>query len=97
MVIVVLDTGGREITVESLKILVGRARPTVQEQEFGSGVVAHTLSPDAKLSLRSVHRNQPHAAAEHIASIGVVQIGRCIGRWRDGFFQMDLQFARFSA
>ncbi len=74
VVVVVLDAGYREVTVECFKIFAGRAGPAVEEEHFRGRVITNPLGPHAKGPLRRIHRNHLHSTTENIVSARVVQI-----------------------
>ena len=76
VVVVVLDPRRRQIAVEGLEVLVGRARPAVQQQQPHRRGVADALGPDPEGALRRLDRDHPHAAAQDVVAAGGVEIAR---------------------
>src|SRR5215211_635093 len=76
VVVIVLDPRRRQIAVEGLKVLVGRARSAVQQQQPHCGGVADALGPDPERALRRIDRDHPDATAEDVVAVGAVEIAR---------------------
>src|SRR5580704_9071879 len=74
VVVVVLNARRGKVAVARLQVLMGRARPAVQEQHPQAGIVASPLHPHPVPAGRRVHRNHSGPPAQHVLPAGIVQI-----------------------
>ena len=74
VVVVVLHPGRRKEAVAGLQVLVGSARPAVEQEHLEIGVVADPLGPHLQRPGRGVDRDHPGAAAQPVVPARVVQV-----------------------
>src|SRR5262249_58738654 len=64
IVVVVLDSGARQVAVERLEILMGGRRAAVQQQYLDPGIVSYSLGPDVERTLGSLDGDESRTARE---------------------------------
>ena len=78
IVVVVLDAGSRQKTVERLEVFVGHSRSAVQQQHLDPRIISDALRPDVEGAARRRNRNHFHTAAQYVVAARVVEISaRC--------------------
>src|ERR1044071_9607272 len=74
VVVVLLDAGRRQETVERLTVLVRGGRAAVKQQQLHCRVISNALRPHLERALRGLDRNHPHTTGPHVLASGIVEI-----------------------
>jgi hypothetical protein len=78
VVVVVLNSCGRKVTVARLQVLMRGSRAAVKQQHLQLRIVTHPLGPYGKPAVRRVDGNAACSAAQPISTPGIIKIA--IGR-----------------